>query len=287
MMFNLFDCDRLTVPSCEEHNNNKSHKDQAIVAMLLMGVQQMMKYKLNSSDLPKDVINAINQAEKDFHRAKELLVLRPIFKATSEESTDDRPWDFPYLEGRVNTVEWMRQLTAAIIWSATGVPFDGEWKWTQIGVFSPDFIPAGGAPSFAELNAFKDRSEIHAMLIELLGSGWFALFEQLDRLNLIQLSSFLGTMSKGVETPIDACLWWRGWSATPRAYPANIYHFAISFSPLEGSSGRTVVIFKHVFYTRIRWYVSFVASETSAAALMALVVKPGGLYRTPGPSVGT
>lgn len=264
-MFNLFDCDRITVPSCEQHNNNKSHKDQAIVTMLLSGIKQMIEYGLNDSDLPENVLKILTQSDKHLEFAKRAVALKHLYTGPIAQTRH-----FPHLAAEVDITEWMRQLTAALMWSVTGIPWDGEWA-TPISVFSPDFVPFDG-PSERQVHSYTARAEAAALAIELVGYEAWTLIDEMDNLNLEEIPSFVGNFFDPAMMPLLMRRWWHGWSAKPRAYPPDIYTFKIAFSQSHKSSGPLSITFRHLFYTRIRWYVFFVSSCTSTRALVNAAV---------------
>jgi hypothetical protein len=53
--------------------------------------------------------------------------------------------------------------------------------------------------------------------------------------------------------------WQEGWSASPRAYPSDIYRFFVAFAK--------PIFFKHVFYNAFVWYVGFEASQSTRNAI--------------------
>ncbi|HEY4717548.1 MAG TPA: hypothetical protein VIH14_00910, partial [Anaerolineales bacterium] len=49
MMFTGFDCDSITVPSCDKHNTRKNIGDRAIITAILMGASQMLSNRAKLS----------------------------------------------------------------------------------------------------------------------------------------------------------------------------------------------------------------------------------------------
>jgi hypothetical protein len=132
-MFTGFNCDRITVPSCSLHNNEKDDKDQAIVIWLLLAMYQTDK---NGFSITENVKRAIEIAQDHFAQAKKDVSLRPLLAS---------PTNFPEMAYIHETEErriirpWMCQLTAALVWSVIG-----EWMPTNdfesAWVYSHDFI---------------------------------------------------------------------------------------------------------------------------------------------------
>ena len=71
MIFNNSSCDKITVPSCEKHNNDKSPNDHTIITAIIMSASQTLKELDKKSDyLTPNVINAINLQSQIFVKPK-------------------------------------------------------------------------------------------------------------------------------------------------------------------------------------------------------------------------
>jgi hypothetical protein len=208
MMFNGFDCDSITVPSCEKHNTGKSIGDRGIVTALIMSVSQMYNNRDKLSVvLTPNIIRAIQLLEPDFPQARNEVELRDIFIDPPEGF--DIP--LPYMQPSAFIPSWIKQLTAALVWSVIGF-HDKETDWDNSVPWSHGYLPASGSPiNFDEVAAelAKNRELDHE-------------FEQMK--------------------------WHNGWSAMPRNYPKDIYSFELSFvAEPERWEGKNI-IFRHRFY---------------------------------------
>jgi len=134
-MFAGFSCDRITVPSCPRHNNEKDDKDQAIVMWLLLAMQNMDIHGLSITD---NVKRAIKIAQDHFGQAKKDISLRPLLADPSKQLDVELAYIHETKEREIIR-PWMRQLTAGLVWRVTGewIPTNGfESAW----VYSPDFL---------------------------------------------------------------------------------------------------------------------------------------------------
>jgi hypothetical protein len=116
MMFKGFGCSFIIVPSCDKHNSKKSGDDLAVVAAYIEAIDGMIKDgTITASQLPKDVRIAVKRAagKKWFENAKNKVRLRPYIVGRDDTMLPRFAPDF-------NIYAWMRQLTAALVWSATG-----------------------------------------------------------------------------------------------------------------------------------------------------------------------
>lgn len=144
-MFEGFDCDHITVPACEEHNNSKGDKDRAIVTMLLRGVDQMQSGGLLRKALPPNVATAISTLEPNFRQAnRELRLQRYLI-----DPPKDLDVDLPYLKPEVRIHTWMVQLTAALVWSVIG-DYDPDSDWRNAWSWSPHYVQTTGPVSFED-----------------------------------------------------------------------------------------------------------------------------------------
>lgn len=230
MMFNGFECDGITVSACAEHNNSKSGRDRAIVTSLARSMDQMLQSDHRQRPLSTNVQHAIELLSPNYRQANNFLALRP-YLIDPPEGLDVA---LPYLEPDVQPLIWIKQLTAAIVWSATGY-YDPEIDWSKAQAWSPHFVRVND-PISTDQALEKAIQNISA------------------------------------ESTIDNNFtWWRGWSAKPRAYPSDIFHFQLSFVPHPTDWDGKQVIFKHVFYDSVKWYVLFAASTRTVEILQEAV----------------
>jgi len=232
MMFNGFDCDSITVPSCDRHNTSRSKGDRGIVTALIMSVSQMYKNRDKLHDnlngiLTPNIIRAIQLLEPDFNQATNEVELRDIFI----DPPKDLDIPLPYMQPSAFIHGWIRQLTAALVWSVTG-SYDPNTDWDNSVPWSHGYLPSSGEP-----RTFEDISN-----------------EMLKNQDIDQL--------------FKQMKWHDGWSALPRKYPKDIYSFELSFiQNLEPWQGLNVV-FRHRFYNSTSvWKILFKASQNILASL--------------------
>jgi hypothetical protein len=227
-MFEAFDCDSVTVPSCDKHNTVKNLDDRAIVAFLIKGLFSGLRYRT----LSENVMKAIQQAEPSLRSAKE-ATLRP-WTADMRGELDTL---LAHLDRGVDIRAWMRQLTAGMVWSATG-HYDPRISWGEAVAWSPHWQPSSSSdPLSIEQAALKIKE------------------------------------SRSIEAQLSTAVrhWWRGWSSSPKSYPPDIYSFEVGFpSSMELLQPRkeAQIIFKHRFYANFTWYVEFTASADTATVIV-------------------
>src|SRR5258706_14137695 len=78
LMFGAFDCDSITVPSCVKHNSEKSHKDRAVVTVLIKSLARAVENGMVSTDLPADTVKAIRYLEPNFRQANREVFDRSV-----------------------------------------------------------------------------------------------------------------------------------------------------------------------------------------------------------------
>ena len=186
-MFKLFECDSITVPSCDEHNTKKSGDDQAIVNALLLPLYSgQHRYPLEP-----EIEQVIQDAVPSFDRTKRTAVRTSLLK-DPPRGLEDLP-DLAYLAPRVGITNWMRQLTAGLIFDGIGLASE-TIGWSKSLVWSPDWFSADTpAPIEYEeaVETLKDNQEQRSAL--------------------------------------DGLTWEKGWSAYPKPYPEIIYRFHLHF----------------------------------------------------------
>jgi hypothetical protein len=189
-MFKGFACDRITVPSCEDHNSRKGGRDQAIVNAMLSPLRNMLQtWGHDRSKVTSDVEKAIREAGPSVERTKQSAFSKPLF-IDPPEQLGELP-DMAYLVGAARIGEWVRQLTAALVFDATR-PERVEIDWPGTLAWSPTWIPSPEGSSLPFQNAFVELAVVN-----------------------------------GAAMLLDSLCWRRGWSAKGRGYPETLFYFEI------------------------------------------------------------
>lgn len=226
MMFVDFECDSITVPACPIHNSSKSGNDRAIVTALVRSLDQMRISGHKANAFSSNVDKAIRLLEPNYRQANNLLSMEPYLL----DAIDELAIDLPYLEADAQTPNWIKQMTAALLWSAVG-EYDPATDWNSAWAWSPHFVKVVGPISTSEAR----KKAVRYM---------------------------------AAETKIDNTFTWvQGWSAHPRSYPSDIFRFEISFVKKSEDWDGKQIIFKHFFYNSIKWYVWFATSVETVRLL--------------------
>ena len=229
-MFKAFDCSSITVPSCDNHNSEKNLDDRAIVEFFIKG----SFVGLRDGSLTRNILKAMEIAESKLGNANEVS-LRPLVNDLQEEVN----FSLSYVDNRINIKAWIRQLTAALVWSAVG-DFDESIEWDNTIVWSPEYLPSQGTTLEIE-QAGLELQKLQAIKAEVLkASTW----------------------------------WWHGWSAHPKSYPLDIYRFEISFLPSQyflQEDNDLDIVFRHWFYSIYSWYVWVTVSEETKKQIASIV----------------
>lgn len=130
MMFEAFDCDSITVPSCDRHNTVKSLDDRAIVTFFLRGLY----YGLKKGSLTASQLRALEVAEHKLGKATEVTT-QPLVRDPLG-IVDTR---FSHIDETRKVKDWMRLLTGALVWSVQG-KHDSSVNWDQAMVWSPEYV---------------------------------------------------------------------------------------------------------------------------------------------------
>jgi len=220
-MFTGFDCDCITVPSCDKHNTKKSFGDRAIITAIIMGASQMLKNRgkmlknrdNSSFEWTSNVLAAIKLIEPNFQQAKNEVELRDFLIDPSEDL--DIPTPYTHLGETIYW--WIKQLTAALVWSLIG-RYEPNIHWDETRVWSPGLVITG--EPFTTENAASLLSEHHDL-----------------------------------EQYFNKLTWHLGWSAYPKNYPADIYSFDLCFIEDKENWQGMNIGFRHRFYNGISvWY---------------------------------
>ena len=225
LMFAAFDCDSITVPSCIRHNSEKSHSDRAVVTVLTKSLVRAFENGMSTTDLPADAIKAIRSLEPNFRQAN-----REVFDRSLLE---DPELDFAIPAVNVSVFDWMRQLSAALVWSVIG-DFDPSIKWNEIFV-------------------------------------WNSLYMQPTVPMTVVDASMKVLLNQFTEQQILSSVWEPGWSATPRKYPSEVFRFRVCFAPpFEQLKGQEVAL-HFQFYHCLNWFVWFTPTMSSRELLKRAV----------------
>ena len=230
MMFKCFDCDSITVPSCKDHNTKKNIGDRAIVTAMIMAAYQTWKKYPHSPKITDNVLRAIKAVEPYFSQAKNEVQLQNLLV----DPPSNKDFNLPYVKPHTKIHAWLRQLTAAMIWSKIGKN-DSYFNWDQAWVWSPGYIQISG-PILRE--------------------------EAVQR--FIQ--------NRGIESNMNTLNWQSGWTAIPRGYPKDIYSFELCFLDCPEEWDGMNIIFKHHFYNGISiWYTCFMVSPETEECITEIV----------------
>ena len=132
-MFKGFECDSITVPSCDFHNSKKSGNDHAIVNAFLIPLYNGIEIY----PLTQDVKVAITKASPYFDQTKKRTTNVPLLKNPPGNSSGLPNTSHIASSAQIRT--WMRELTAALVFNAANFP-DSSIKWEGTIVWSPNFI---------------------------------------------------------------------------------------------------------------------------------------------------
>jgi len=181
-LFKGFTCDKFKVPSCDKHNTDKSGSDNAVIKAMLIAMDTVAhKYP------PKEnVAEAIRQTKSHFSQVKRQV-------SNINKFTNQPP--LTHVASQVQMENWIRQLTAAIIYNAIR-RYDPGNGFDQAIVFSPNWVsgkPTKKGLEIAQILKIQQRQE-----------------ESLKQNN-----------------------WQSGWASGGRNYPAGIYYFEVTFEYSE------------------------------------------------------
>ncbi len=137
-MFRSFDARRITVPSCEIHNQQKGTTDDDIINGMLISITNVK----NRFDIPQEVLTAIRVAKPDFGKVKNRVTSSKILD-NKELGPKNQRINVPmaHIQASANVNGWIRQITAALFYSATHV-FDNTINWDTTLVWGPDILPS-------------------------------------------------------------------------------------------------------------------------------------------------
>jgi hypothetical protein len=129
MMFEAFNCDSITVPSCEKHNTVRSLDDRAIITFFLAGLY----YYFRVGSLTENQLRAFEIAQHKLKNASE-VTLQPLVR----DPLGNLDTSFSHIDETAKVKNWMRQLTGALVWSVLG-NYDSSINWDEAIVWSPTY----------------------------------------------------------------------------------------------------------------------------------------------------
>lgn len=189
-MFRDFNCDSITVPSCQKHNCSKSSDDQAIINALLIPIKDYanstLEYKVK---LNKDILRATYRLDNSLERIKNMVIKKSFLERMPDE-LKHLP-DIAFLKSPIKFYDWVKKITAGMIYYGIGY-YDSSIDWDKIDCWSLDY--------YAAKQVKNDNEKIEILIKYDQLRKWFA-----------------------------TKIWHSGWTAYPRKYPPDIYRFAICF----------------------------------------------------------
>ena len=211
MLFKGFEFSAISVPSCAAHNIEKHGGDQGFITALKLGLKQLIDKGLSSRKISikiKDSIISVSPSQ-----IKRVGALRQ-FILDAPERLDVT---FPYLETAVDLYQWIRYISAGLIWARIGNNPSGI-DWSSAIVRSPNFIQSRGPLS-------HQKALEHA-----------------------KLSARLNEMAESMG-------WVSGWYRKPKGYPEEIYQYSVSHFDDDSDGGMRNLIIRHTFYRNFTFYL--------------------------------
>lgn len=132
LMFRKFDCDSITVPSCDDHNSSKSGEDQAIISAFVQSLDNLFKH---GTRLSSNVVKGIRVTRSSYTRTKKKVRNVPFVDSVMGMYRNLAP--MAYYQGQVEI--WIVHLTAALVFDGTGF-YNSAIDWSTSRVWSPDWI---------------------------------------------------------------------------------------------------------------------------------------------------
>jgi hypothetical protein len=200
-LFKGFTCNKVKVPSCDKHNTEKSGSDNAVIKAMLIALDTVaQKYP------PKgDAAKAILLAKDYFYQVKNQV--KNISKFTGYPS-------LTYVEAPVQMENWMRQLTAALIYSAIK-KYDPKNDFDNATVFSPTWVKGTSTKEGLEIATALETQQLQ-------------------------------------EEGVKQNNWQSGWASGKIDYPTGIYNFKVTFNYIEEVVFRHQFFDSLVWYVAVR-----------------------------------
>jgi hypothetical protein len=145
-MFKDFDCDSITVPSCNNHNTQKSSIDQAVSNAFLIPLHNNLKN--NEYGIKKVIVNA----QESFKYTKNMVLNVPLFNEANGIF-----FGLPnvsYTKPSVKTRTWIKQLTAALVYNAIN-SYDSTINWEEVITWSPNWVGTDNPKEMTKDSAYS------------------------------------------------------------------------------------------------------------------------------------
>src|ERR1019366_5692840 len=97
-----------TVPSCAEHNSDKSGADADVKTGLIRGVDQVVLQGIRE-EIPEELRRSIQTMQRKYRQAGGRVSMQPLIANAPE----DLDVEFPFVHQSVGIENWVRMLTAA------------------------------------------------------------------------------------------------------------------------------------------------------------------------------
>jgi hypothetical protein len=101
-MFKGFNINRMTVPSCNDHNTNKSGEDESIIKAMLMAIE-----KSKNNNLNQEMLIALDEVKGHYEQVKK--------KVTEEKVYVDYDKEIVCLDVSIKLDHWIKELSAGMI----------------------------------------------------------------------------------------------------------------------------------------------------------------------------
>lgn len=148
-MFRDFPCDKITVPSCELHNTEKSNQDEAIIKGMIYSL------KTKKNDLNPSVQKAIEIALPKFNQVKKLVYPSKILN-----DEDVYNPEIAYITKEADFDEWIKKMSIALIYDAIRY-YEPSNDYKNIFVFNSTYYnsPNTGISSEDFIQRYKKKKE--------------------------------------------------------------------------------------------------------------------------------
>jgi len=175
-IFKGFRVDCMTVPSCDKHNTKKTGDDEVIVKSMLMALEK------NGTSLNDDVILALKIVKPHYHQVKRNVSERTLYRQNNKN------YDFIVLNPEVDLSDWIRKLSAGLIYYKTEF-YDCRNQFDNSVVVERNSYPNHENPN--DLSCFEEEYNKKKALARIIENG----------------------------------NWTNGWNDTKNAYPETLYVF--------------------------------------------------------------
>jgi hypothetical protein len=120
-VFKGFSINRITVPSCNEHNTQKCGEDEAIIKSMLLSIARN-----NNIILTSELLKALNEVKNYYKQVKKTVTEDKIYL--------DCDKNVVCLDKNINLNYWIKELSAGMIWYKIKY-FDADNKYIESKVF--------------------------------------------------------------------------------------------------------------------------------------------------------